>query len=139
MRQVNYGISGAHAERDAHHVWKWRDSCTGEMGPSEASDYCEELAYMNMHRSIMGYFWDDGPKMEPNHILRALLLCSGYWFSREPLFSHHQTHDILPRGAASHTECVTGWSILQKIWERDFGTPGVSHAVECVFAADDRN
>ena len=93
---------------------------------------------MNMHRSIMGYFWDDGPKMEPNHILRALLLCSGYWFSREPLFPHHQTHDILPRGAASHTECVTGWSILQKIWERDFGTPGgVSHATERVFAADE--
>ena len=93
---------------------------------------------MNMHRSIMGYFWDDGPKMEPNHILRALLLCSGYGFSREPLFPHHQTHDILPRGAASHTECVTGWSILQKIWERDFGTPGgVSHATERVFAADE--
>ena len=72
--------------------------------------------------------------MEPNHILRALLLCSGYWFPRSPGL---HTHDILPRGAASHTECVTGWSILQKIWERDFGTPGVSHAAECVFAADE--
>ena len=73
-----------------------------------------------------------------DYILRALLLCSGYGFSREPRASaQHHTHDILPRGAATHTECVTGWSILQKIWERDFGTPGVSHAAECVFAADE--
>lgn len=133
VRDVRRGISGAFSERDAHHVWKFNDSCSGEGPPAGSSDYAEGLRYRYLHRCILGYEWGSGPKLEPNQILRTLLLCAGYKFSDAALGSNQHRHfTILPRSAttAGNTSCVSGWGLLQQEW-------GAAHAGEDVFAVDD--
>ena len=123
-----------------HHVWKWCDSCSGEMPPSTASDYGERGAFSLMHQCIFGS--DEVPYAEPNQILRLLLVCSGYKFSTwdgsgPP--GGHASYTIIPRSnQTSHSDCVTGWSILQSAWELGHGVDEANtRKNEVVFAVDD--
>ena len=140
MQEVNIGITGSHAVHTAHHLWKWYDEFY--QGAPVGYDYGETSPFQSLHRAMMGYEWGDGPVMEPNQIIRALLLCSGYKFSRQPQHSHqHRPRTIIPRGASSNRNCVAAWHLLQDIWEKTDGgrrlelqAPEVSYVAEPVFA-----
>ena len=139
MQVVYNGITGSHAVHTAHHLWKWYGV---PYGAPTGFDYGETGPYQSLHRAIMGYEWGDGPVMEPNQIIRALLLCCGYKFSRQPQHSNqHQPRTIIPRGASSNPNCVAAWHLLQDIWEKTDGgrrlelqAPEVSYVAEPVFA-----
>mmetsp|Transcript_10306 Transcript_10306/g.30804 ORF Transcript_10306/g.30804 Transcript_10306/m.30804 type:complete len:608 (+) Transcript_10306:77-1900(+) len=138
-RSVNSSISGQINHRDAHHVWQWNDSCTGE-GQSSSSDYAEYAAFQAMDLCIVGA--NDGPFVEPNQMLRLLLLCGGYKFSTAPPGDNkHPCDSIIPRTSqASNSDCETGWTLLQKKWEEAHGVEEAdSKAQELVFATDDRH